>query len=140
MKKIVFGLLLCMASLAEAQVVKTNMGYLVTTKDLSKLDFWARKGVECQNSIDQGLLLIEQIRLAKISSDSATIEMQRISKSLKDDLRMIESELLKTKHEKELVQADLMLSKEKNKKLKRDNIIVVLTAAAALTGSILLFK
>lgn len=132
--------LMVFAVTSNSQIIKTNQGYLVSESGLTKLNHLARKGKACEFNMEQSLILLEQIRLAKMSSDSASIELQKITRTLRNDIIQMESELTKSRHQNELVQADLNLSNEKIKRLKRDKILMTIGAIAAIAGTVLILK
>lgn len=140
MKVVITLLLMVLSTFGYAQIIKTNQGYLLSESGLTKLNHLARKGKACEFNMEQSLILLEQIRVAKMSSDSASIELQRLTRNLRNDILQIESELTKARHQTELVQADLNLNKERVKKLKRDKILITIGGLAAIAGSVLILK
>lgn len=67
-----------------SQVVKTEQGYLIQKSDMVILDQMARKSVECDRLVEDGLELVDQIRGAKMASDSIAGELYRAVWQLND--------------------------------------------------------
>ena len=70
-------LLFCICNVCNSQVIKTNMGYLISREDLSIIDKEARKGIQCDTIVSQAEQLIDQITDAKIYSDSISVVLDK---------------------------------------------------------------
>lgn len=138
--KIIKIALLFFPLLSTSQVLKTEQGYLIQKDDLIKLDFLARKGLECQKTIDVGLDLVDQLRNAKVISDS-------IANRLSMDLSRVEAATYKNVIEINKLSAansqlKLSLAQEEyaHKKTKRNYRLTVGGISVGLISLLLLIK
>lgn len=131
----IFILLFCICNVCHSQVIKTNMGYLISHEDLSIIDREARKGVQCDTIVSQAEKLIEQITDAKIYSDSISVILDKkifaLTNQFNEDQRIKNACQVKNRD----LTIELNLANKANKKLRTKNTITTIlgTLATALT-------
>lgn len=126
-------ILLLLSFNLSSQVISTEQGYLLSQEDLATLDYWSRKGIACQVSLDSNLVLLEQIRMANMASDSVTIQLQRTVYNLKKDLNDYATSMDKCVQKTNKLEGSLSEEKDSNKRLKKSNFILKVVIVA-ITG------
>jgi len=77
-----------------AQVERTTEGYLFRNPDdLIELDFLARQGKICASQLDENISMVEQIRMAKMLTDSICIRLQKNINEVQAGYSVISSDL-----------------------------------------------
>lgn len=119
--KYLFLILFC--TQLSGQVEKIEEGYLFrNVEDVIELDYYAKKGKVCDSKIDENLFLIDQIRQAKLQSDSIALLLQKSNNELKRNFGGVENKLYNCNEALDKAYAEIARLEKEVKRQKRKRV------------------
>lgn len=115
-------------------------GVFLTKEAAYKLDYWAKVGIKCNETVEESLELIEQIAKAKLQSDSSSISLQRSLFNIRNEVQIEKQEKNKLLGIIDTQKSIINVLNTENKKLQRDKAITWSIGAALFITTIFVLK
>lgn len=134
MRSSILIILMFVSTLTFGQVVKTNMGYLLSKEDLSIIDFYARKGVQCDTIIPIMEAHLAENEEVKNYSDSVVIALDRKIFAITNKFQEVQTANQICARTNRDLTIELNVANKANKKLRTKNTIgtIVSTIVSAV--------
>lgn len=118
----------------------TDKGFLLSKPTFVKYDFWARKGMETEKVLTETTLLINQISVAKLQSDSMTITLNKSLYNIKDEVNLEKEAKARTEGINSTLKIRIDEQDKEIHKLRTNLTWTVASAIGILVGTIFLLK